>query len=846
MLYFQAKMDHTNDILTYCLQRGESILASRSEESRKEKGQFLTPPAVARFMACQLGQGSRFLDPALGSAILACAIIERAVESGQPKELWIDGYEIDNELHQSACECLARASKWASEKGIIVHVNVKQADFVMEGIRIIAPLFGQNYLEEFQPYDGIISNPPYFKLNKNDSRVKAVSGFVKGSTNIYTLFMAISARLLAPNGKACYIVPRSFCSGAYFAGFRREFLAKVTPVSIHLFESREDTFKKDSVLQENVIVTYRPKKEYEKTENEIIQISASKNADDMNDSFAHIVQMKHFIGKYNGELFFRIPLGELDEQIIEMVEKWPGSIEKYGLEVSTGPVVSYRSRPFLTDERAVEHRQAVPLLWMNNIKPGRVIWPIPEISKQQGILSGPESAELLVKNQNYVLLRRFSAKEEPRRLIAAPLFESQFKYDRIGLENHLNFIYRNKGTLEPDEITGLAALYNSALIDRYFRISNGNTQVNAAELRALPLPPMEVIKTIGQEINKADSPENDIDQIVFSVLRNTGYITPDFPTFKETRIKMGKIQEAQELLKALGLPEKQQNEISALTLLALASLEENTAWKDAKPVSLRIHDLRLWIKEHYGREYAENTRETFRRQVLHQFMQAGIALINAHNPKLSTNSPNTRYSLSEPVLKVIRAYGSDNETLVIHEFRKTQGTLIELYRRERMKHQIPLQLPDGEEYFLSPGRHNELAVSVIREFRDHFAKGSTVLYLGDTANKTLHIKEMELAQLSIPVSSHDKLPDIVLFNVGSNRLFLIEVVTSHGPVSPKRFMELEAMLKNCPAKRIYVSAFPDFSTFKKYANDIAWETEVWLQEWPDHMIHFNGEKFLKL
>lgn len=838
-------MEHSTDVLTYCLQRGEEILASRSEESRKEKGQFLTPPAAARFMARQLGQGSRFLDPALGSGILACAIIERAIETGQPKELWIDGYEIDSALYQAACDCLNWATERAVEKGIIVHLKLKLADFVMEGIRIIVPLFGQNFLEEFQPYDGIISNPPYFKLNTDDSRVRAVSGHVKGSTNIYTLFMAISARLLTPNGKACYIVPRSFCSGAYFAGFRRDFLARVTPVSIHLFESREDTFKKDSVLQENVIVTYRPKKDYEKTENEIIRISASKNADNMNGTFAHIVQMKHFLGKHNGELFFRIPLGELDEQIIETVDQWPGSLEKYGLEVSTGPVISFRSKPFLTDEHAVEKHKAVPLLWMNNIKPGQVVWPIPEISKQQGILSGAESAELLVRNQNYVLLRRFSAKEEPRRLIAAPLLESQFDHDRIGLENHLNFVYRKKGVLEPGETAGLAALYNSAFIDRYFRISNGNTQVNAAELRALPLPPLDIIKAIGEEVINADSLKIDIDQIVFSVLRNHDYITSDFPTIKETRIKMGKIQEAQELLKALGLPEKQQNEISALTLLALASLQEYTAWEDAQSASLRTHDLRLWIKENYNREYAENTRESFRRQVLHQFMQAGIVLINIHDPKLSTNSPNTRYSLSEPALEVIRAYGSDTEEMVLREFRKTHSALIELYRGEREKHRIPLQLPDGEEYFLSPGKHNELEVSVIMEFRENFAQGAAVLYLGDTANKTLHIKGAELAKLSIPVSSHDKLPDIVLFDEEKNRLFLIEVVTSHGPVSPKRLMELEGMLKNCSAKRIYVSAFPDFSTFKKYAADIAWETEVWLQEWPDHMIHFNGDRFLK-
>ena len=269
----------------------------------------------------------------------------------------------------------------------------------------------------------------------------------------------------------------------------------------------------------------------------------------------------------------------------------------------------------------------------------------------------------LVPNTNYVLLRRFSAKEDHRRLIAAALIGEDFPYAQIGFENHLNFIYRKMGALDKDETVGLSALLNSAIVDRYFRIVNGNTQVNAAELRAMPLPPLNVIREIGKRIlNVRDNTSDGFDDMVFATLRQTNMLGDDFPMIRETRITMGKIEQAQEILELLGLPSAQQNEMAALTLLVLAQISEDTAWKAAASRSVRVHDLLVEIKERYGREYAENTRETIRRQVLHQFEQAGVVIRNPDNPTLATNSPLTHYCLTEPILTTLRSFGTPKWT----------------------------------------------------------------------------------------------------------------------------------------------------------------------------------------
>ena len=308
---------------------------------------------------------------------------------------------------------------------------------------------------------------------------------------------------------------------------------------------------------------------------------------------------------------------------------------------------------------------------------------------------------------------------------------------------------------------------------------------------------------------------------------------------------MNKIDEAKKILQALGLPNAQQNEISALTLLALCGIKPRDSWSKSERKSLKVtKGIMAFVDKIYKKAYAPNTRETFRRQVLHQFIQARIADYNPDDPKLPVNSPNAHYAITFSALKVIRSFGTKEWSKLAENFKLEIGDLSKQYRKERKLNLIPVKLSNGKILKLSTGKHNEVQAAVVHEFASRFAKGSEVIYLGDTANKDLYIDKNTLKKLDIPINEHSKLPDVVIYDQNKNWLFLIEAVTSHGPVSPKRIIELEEFLKNCNAGKIYVSAFPDFTEFKKHSKNIAWETEVWVVESPDHMIHFNGDKFL--
>ena len=308
---------------------------------------------------------------------------------------------------------------------------------------------------------------------------------------------------------------------------------------------------------------------------------------------------------------------------------------------------------------------------------------------------------------------------------------------------------------------------------------------------------------------------------------------------------MDKIKEAQDILKALGLPAAQQNEISALTLLALCDLGLHASWKKARRKSLTItKGVMAFIKKYYGKDYAPNTRETFRRQVLHQFIQAGIVDYNPDKPDLPTNSPRAHYALTEAILIAVRKYGTKGWRTACRKFISQQGSLIEMYTRKRSRHMIPVQLSAGKTLKLSPGRHNRTQVAVVEQFAPRFAAGARLLYFGDTAKKNLFVDRKRLSLLGVAITEHSKLPDVVLHDTKRHWLFLVEVVTSHGPMSPKRVLELDAMFSKCAIGKVYVSAFPNFAEFRRNLRNIAWETEVWIAEIPEHLIHYNGDRFM--
>ena len=304
-----------------------------------------------------------------------------------------------------------------------------------------------------------------------------------------------------------------------------------------------------------------------------------------------------------------------------------------------------------------------------------------------------------------------------------------------------------------------------------------------------------------------------------------------------------KIDEALEIIKTLDLPKKQQNERSALTLLAMVDVKPSDDWKSASDPLMGITPIMDFIAENYGRKYAPNTRETIRRQTMHQFVDAGITVQNPDEPLRPINSPNWVYQIESQTLELIKSYGSKNWNTKVSDFMEDYESLADRYSKKRKMNKIPLKI-DGDELSLSPGKHSELIKDIVEKFGPRYAPGGKVLYVGDTGSKMSYFDEELFEDLGLKFHNRGKFPDVVLYFEKKNWLLLIEAVTSHGPVNPKRLSELKKLFDKSKAGIVYVTAFPDKQTMARYVSDISWETEVWVAESPSHLIHFDGERFL--
>ena len=302
---------------------------------------------------------------------------------------------------------------------------------------------------------------------------------------------------------------------------------------------------------------------------------------------------------------------------------------------------------------------------------------------------------------------------------------------------------------------------------------------------------------------------------------------------------MSKIEEARKILADLQVPARQQSDLCCNALLALAGLKEGSSWESASNNWIRIHDMIVFLRENYGVEYAENSRETFRTQAMHHFRNAAFIEDNGK----ATNSPNYRYRLTEEMKALLASFGTVWWDGQLTAFLENHESLISQYDTKRSFTKIPVSI-NGKQFTFSTGSHNALQRAIIEEFAPRFAPHSECLYVGDTIEKDLVKNEARLRELGFSITLHDKMPDVVLYMPEKNWLLFIEAVTSVGPMSPKRIKEIEAMTVNVTAEKIYVTAFLDFKTFKKFSDDLAWETEAWIAAKPDHMIHFNGAKFL--
>ena len=305
-----------------------------------------------------------------------------------------------------------------------------------------------------------------------------------------------------------------------------------------------------------------------------------------------------------------------------------------------------------------------------------------------------------------------------------------------------------------------------------------------------------------------------------------------------------KIDEALAILQAFGLPNGQQNERSALTLLALIDLKPSGSWANLGRPLIGITPIMQFCLENYGKEYAPNTRETFRRFTMHQFVEAGLATANPDDPRRAVNSPAYCYEVTQEAQNTLQAFGTELWEEALEQYLNDHGTLAELWAQHREMEMIPVQVAEDVSIELTPGEHSQLIEQVITEFGPRFAPGSKLIYVGDTGDKIGYFLVESLAELGVTVDEHGKMPDVVFYLADSEWLLLVEAVTSHGPVNPKRLGELAALFADARPSLVYVTAFPNRGTMARYLSEISWETEVWCADAPSHLIHFDGERFL--
>lgn len=302
---------------------------------------------------------------------------------------------------------------------------------------------------------------------------------------------------------------------------------------------------------------------------------------------------------------------------------------------------------------------------------------------------------------------------------------------------------------------------------------------------------------------------------------------------------MDKIEQARKFLQEIGMPKPQQADICCYVILAMAGVKPDMEWSNATNEWIRIHDIIQFSNTYYGSTYAENSRETFRKQALHRFRTAALVEDNGK----ATNSPNYRYRLTEETLKMIRNLNTDEWTKSVSRFLMYHKRLVDIYASKKKMTMMPVKINDSDFNF-SAGKHNELQKAIIEEFAPRFAPNSECLYVGDTIEKDLVKNVDKLTELEFEITLHDKMPDVVFYREDKDWIYFIESVTSVGPMDPKRILEITEMTKDVKAGKIFVTAFLDFKTYKKFSEDLAWETEVWIAEMPEHMIHLNGDRFM--
>jgi adenine-specific DNA-methyltransferase len=516
-----------SELTNYAEELAEAYTHKSDLSERKSKGQFFTQKEIGLFMTNMFDINKSFfnvLDPGAGIGMLSAAFCERLLNTQKTRSISLDAYETDTKLIPYLEKTLRKCKATLEEKGHVFNYKIIEKDFILNNPNYLnkKTLFGAESQSIY--YDYIISNPPYYKLNKNSLQTQIMGEFVSGQPNIYSFFMALSLEMLKDDGQMVFITPRSFCSGLYFKRFRKWLLDHGNINNIHIFESRKDVFRKENVLQENIIIKLTPKDKGKEQKYSLITKSKDSLFHDINELKIDYEDVLH---RKNGDIFIKVPSSRVDIKVQRIINSWEYTLNNLGLKVSTGPVVSFRATKFLSSEFKDDNSMS-PLLWMHNIRGMDAVWPIDNLKKEPAIILNRGSKPLLVPTNNYVLVKRFSSKEQRKRVHAGVLLKSKMKFERIGIENHLNYIYRRGGLLSIEEAYGISGVLNSSIMDIFFRMLNGSTQVNAVDIENLPFPSLENIQLIGKAIIKS-KPKigQELDKIVVDILKIDSHILQD-------------------------------------------------------------------------------------------------------------------------------------------------------------------------------------------------------------------------------------------------------------------------------------------------------------------------------
>jgi adenine-specific DNA-methyltransferase len=508
----ERERGHASDTLLEAVEEMRRRVSKHLEPSRRAlMGQFLTPVPVALFMArmCEAGQPVlRVLDPGAGLGSLSAAFVaEMCRRARRPQAISLTAYEIDSKLigHLHATLDLCRAA--SVEAGIQFEARVIAEDFLEAGARSVGnDLFTPRIDERF---DCAILNPPYRKIRAESRERNLLREIGVETSNLYAGFLAVTAEILAPGGEMVAITPRSFCNGPYFEPFRRFFLRTMRFRHVHVFDARDRAFAEDEVLQENVV--FRAEKTTDAT---LVVVSSSLGPGDPNVR-SRMIPCDDLVRPGDRHAFIHIVPDHQGDPVRQQIGKLKASLTDLGLAVSTGRVVDFRAKDLL---RAKPGRNTVPLIYPCHFSRGYVEWPNGQTRKPNALALGPRADDLLIPAGHYVLVKRFSAKEEPRRVVAAVYDPARVAADRVAFENHLNYYHFRNGGLPGTAAKGLAAFLNSTLVDSYFRQFSGHTQVNATDLRSLRYPAWDQLVALGRTIGERFPDQEELDRLVEEVV----------------------------------------------------------------------------------------------------------------------------------------------------------------------------------------------------------------------------------------------------------------------------------------------------------------------------------------